>query len=397
MMSQLPKNACIYPFKAAMLQHGIPATPCCRFHSRFLGQGDNENIDAYGASFADIRETMMRNEWHPGCFKCKADEETKGSSMRTEADDLFKDFDAEPKLQYLEITVGRLCNLACYSCGPEFSHTWDKDAVEFDVVTKHKLNLLKNLPQELDLDNIDTSLLKELKHIKVTGGEPFLHRQFVNLVVRLAKEGLAPQIKLEIFTNCTWYPGKLEMDSLLQFKKVKLMASLDGYGGVNELIRYPSKWDKVEGTLDKWIDVREKYSEKKLVIGSATTVNVINAPHMFEYMHWARVHKGILVVLQTVYEPHHLSITHWPDWYKKTLDFTIEQQYKGWNNRAGKLKPAYDLLKRLCQTKTTKHQVKEDKSEKYIDTMVKQFNHRKQNIEDAPLFLEILRYNDRQV
>ena len=102
MMSQLPKNACIYPFKAAMLQHGTPATPCCRFHTRFLGQGDNENIDAYGASFADIRETMMRNEWHPGCFKCKADEKTKGSSMRTEADDLFNDFDPEPKLQYLE-------------------------------------------------------------------------------------------------------------------------------------------------------------------------------------------------------------------------------------------------------------------------------------------------------
>ena len=78
--------------------------------------------------------------------------------------------------------------------------------------------------------------------------------------------------------------------------------------------------------------------------------------------------------------------------YRKTLEFTIEQQYKGWNNRAGKLKPAYDLLKRLCQTRTN-----EDNSKKYIDTMVKQFNHRKQNIEDAPLFLEILRYNDRQI
>ena len=36
---------------------------------------------------------------------------SKGSSMRTEADNFFEVFDNEPKLEYLEITVGRLCNL----------------------------------------------------------------------------------------------------------------------------------------------------------------------------------------------------------------------------------------------------------------------------------------------
>ena len=36
--------------------------------------------------------------------------------MRTEADQFFKDFDDTVRLEYLEITVGRLCNLACH-CG----------------------------------------------------------------------------------------------------------------------------------------------------------------------------------------------------------------------------------------------------------------------------------------
>ena len=84
---------------------------------RFLDDADKENVDAFGATFAYIRETMMRNEWHPGCYKCKADEETKGSSMRTEADEFFDDFTDSVELQYLEITVGRLCNLKCMSCG----------------------------------------------------------------------------------------------------------------------------------------------------------------------------------------------------------------------------------------------------------------------------------------
>ena len=75
--------------------------------------------------FRDIRDTMMRNEWHEGCFKCKADEDAGKTSMRTEADEFFDDFTDTVELQYLEITVGRLCNLACVSC--DWSCTSDDD------------------------------------------------------------------------------------------------------------------------------------------------------------------------------------------------------------------------------------------------------------------------------
>ena len=82
-------------------------------------------------TFREVRETMMRNEWHPGCYKCKADEETKGHSMRTEAGAFFEEFTDKVKLEYLEITVGRKCNLKCMSCGPEYSNKWDTDAIKF--------------------------------------------------------------------------------------------------------------------------------------------------------------------------------------------------------------------------------------------------------------------------
>ena len=51
-MSKLPRNACVYPFKGAMLQHGLPATPCCRFHDRFLEQSDKESINTFESSSA---------------------------------------------------------------------------------------------------------------------------------------------------------------------------------------------------------------------------------------------------------------------------------------------------------------------------------------------------------
>ena len=376
-MSKLPANACAYPFKGAMLMHGVPATPCCRFHNRFLTD----------RGFDEIRETMMRNEWHPGCYKCRADEESKGHSMRTEADEFFDSFDDVVRLEYLEITVGRLCNLACLSCGSDFSHTWDKDELALGISNESKIATLKK-EQEYDLDALDLDKLQHVKYIKVTGGEPFLHRQFLRLIVRLADAGLAPQIEIEIFTNCTWYPQKVEYDALLQFKHIKLSPSIDGYGTTNELLRYPSKWDVIESTLDKWIETR--HTTGRLEIAAATTVSVINAPQMWEFTNWARVHKGINVIYQTVYEPHYMSITHWPKWYKDTLAMIVDQQFSGFNPKGGRFKKAHQLLEKLCATPS-----EQDNSEAYIKELKRVLEHRGQLIDMAPKFASILRHNGR--
>jgi len=376
-LNKLPSNACAYPFKAEMLMHGQPATPCCRFHTRFLK----------GKGFTEIRETMMRNEWHSGCYKCKSDEEVKGSSMRTEADEFFDDFTDTVRLEYLEITVGRLCNLACLSCGADFSHTWDKDALALGINSPAQIEKLKEV-QEYDLDNLDLNDLRHVKFIKVTGGEPFLHRQFLKLITRLADSGLAENIDLEIFTNCTYYPEKkLELDALLKFKRIQLSPSIDGVGTTNDLLRYPSKWDKIEATLDKWIEL--KNATGRLQIATATTVSVINAPQLHEFIHWARVHKGIGVVLQTVYEPHYLSVEHWSNAYRRALDLVVDQQYMGFNKNGGKFESSHKLLKNLCSTVTNAHN---DKTQEYIKELNRILAHRGQDISMAPKFASIVKY-----
>ena len=69
---------------------------------------------------------------------------------------------------------------------------------------------------------------------------------------------------MEIFTNCTWFPPKLEYDALLKFKQIDLSPSIDGVGTTNELLRYPSKWDKIEATLDKWIEFKDATGRLKI-------------------------------------------------------------------------------------------------------------------------------------
>lgn len=390
-MINLPANACAYPFKARMLQHGLPATPCCRFHNRFLSELDKDTV----TPFADIQETMIRNEWHDGCYKCKADEDAGKASMRTEADKFFSDFTTGTDLEYLEITVGRLCNLACITCGPEFSHTWDDDVLALDIESPDYIKNLRKT-QELDLDSLDLELLKNLKHLKVTGGEPFLHRQFLRLVVRLADAGIAENVRIEIFTNCSWYPGKLEMDALVKFKQIRITTSLDGIGIVNDFIRYPSTWEKIESTLDKWIAVRDSFGapyNRKFIVSAAPTVSVLNACYMFEFMHWARVHKQIEVVLQTVYEPNHLSITHWPAWFKTKLQYTVDAQFEGFNNRYDKLKPAHKLITKLCATPSSEL----DKGSEYFHEIKRIATHRKQDLRDLKKFWNLINLEARRI
>jgi organic radical activating enzyme len=380
----LPKNGCAYPFKAAMMMHGTPTTPCCRFHDRFLSEADKNPDDL----FRDIRDTMMRNEWHEGCFKCKADEDAGKTSMRTEADEFFDDFTDNLELQYLEITVGRLCNLACVSCGLEFSHTWDKDSIALDYPNTYKIEHFKKKENsELNLDDLDIQRLKNVRFMKVTGGEPFLHRQFLNLIVRLAESGLSKNIEIEIFTNSTWYPKKVDEDALLTFKKVTITASIDGYGEVNDLLRYPAKWDVVESTLDKWIEMRDNNKDKVEVM-IACTISVINAPQMLEFMVWARSEKYCPVILQTVYEPHYLSISHWPDWFKKGLEYTVDSQFSFDTKKFPyeKRKKPHQLVKKLCKRTGANH----DDSEDFLIEMNRLFELRGQSIDMAPQFKKII-------
>lgn len=358
-----------------MLMHGTPATPCCRFHDRFLSEADKDPDNL----FADIRATMMRNEWHEGCYKCEQDEKNRGMSMRTQADDFFTDFDDAVRLEYLEITVGRLCNLACVTCGFEYSHKWDDDAKALNYPSLWKMEHLKK-NSEYDLDALDLEELKYLKHMKVTGGEPLLHRQFLNLIVRLAESNIAKNIDIEIFTNCTWWPKKVEYDALLQFKSIRITASIDAHNELNTIIRYPAQWDVMESTLDKWILTSKQHEKLEVLI--AGTVSVLNAPIIFDFAYWARQLKRVPLILQPVYEPHEYSLHEWPMWYKELV---LQRFMEGWerlsDNTKTRMKRIHDMMVSLCSVEKDI-----DDSEEYLEKINQLLRHRGQTLEGTEFY-----------
>ena len=65
------------------------------------------------------------------------------------------------------------------------------------------------------------------------------------------------------------------------FKLVQIGISLDGFGNVNNFIRYPSQWSKIENNLLKLDKL-----EGKFYLFIKTTVSVLNIWHLPEFIEY---------------------------------------------------------------------------------------------------------------
>ncbi len=96
----------------------------------------------------------------------------------------------------------------------------------------------------------------------------------------MVEAGYAENIELEYSINLTVFPDKL-WDLWENFKKVVLCCSMDGYGEVNEAIRYPSKWEMVDYNLDMLDSTPDN-----MQIFTSTTISVLNLEHYADFMLW---------------------------------------------------------------------------------------------------------------
>jgi glutamate-1-semialdehyde 2,1-aminomutase len=204
----------------------------------------------------------------------------------------------------------------------------------------------------------------------------------MSFIVRLANADLASNINIEIFTNGTWYPEKLEHDALMRFKSISITVSLDGIGKLNDIMRYPSKWNDLESTISRWLELCNSHNH--VIINIAPTINVINVAYMYELLEWASTH-GINVITQTVFEPHHLSVTHWPNWFKRNLKELIDNQYQ--DSTAKKFKDMWDLISKMCKNNPLETV---DHSNEYIENIERLNSHRGFTLADTPLFKRLV-------
>ncbi len=310
------KSFCPYMFKGALIQgegNKGHVTPCCRYDWKYSNPNRRANIkDSYTSYWREERKKMVKGQPVEGCWKCIEQESDGNHSMRTKALKSYKfninDHDGfrgpygliddilTKRLEYLEIETGRYCNLKCRSCGPSLSSSWDEDVKNNEQVienffsgNKDKMDSIYSAPNINEtIANMNYDECKYLKELKVTGGEPFLSEPFLQFLSNLVDWDLAKNIKMEIFTNSSFFPKEKFRKLLPEFKSTFINLSLDGIGSKAEFLRKKSKWSIVEKVSKFWEEM--VLENKNVYLCISHTLTIFNVLYYKEFHTWVHSH-----------------------------------------------------------------------------------------------------------
>jgi organic radical activating enzyme len=216
--------------------------------------------------------------------------------------------------EIIDLTVGGDCNLTCSYCCKEFSSAWRRDIVNngsytisdsderFCATDKDRL-LLKISQSELKSTQHYQTLLDEirlnlsnLKKLTVTGGEPLLDNQLIDVLASLE---MPPIVKVEIYTGLGVSQGRFRsfIDKLSKLKNLLLIVSAEGIGQHLEFNRYGNKWNEFDAKI-KLLEQSEIQFQFQSQLSNLT---------VFGYPEFVKYFSQHLVNLTFVYQPHMMA------------------------------------------------------------------------------------------
>lgn len=273
----------------AMLKHGITVgplgnvRPCCKFDNKNLDRDFNSDWRTTFDEFAKRSET----QWLEECKECQIAEQEGKHSFRQFANDTLGDI--EHGIGYWDLKINNTCNYACVMCDPTSSNKWMQQVeqngeLDWPPYIKNSVKYKRSSWYKDFMPNIQEQLW-DAKHIKFTGGEPFLIPQVQEIISWLYDNDISPGVELSIITN-----GSHEIESDLEeqlatFKHVHLMVSIDGIGNRFEYIRKNSCWNIVESNIEQFIDIAKE--TKNMTVSANFLPMALNAACQEETKQWA--------------------------------------------------------------------------------------------------------------
>ena len=261
-------------------------SPCC--HVKYYKENGSWQDQNWGKFDPDLgilsehhkqaREQMRRGERVSLCEVCYRREDLGNTSPRldylADSENSDVDYDSEPtSIKTMDIKFNNTCNLGCRMCDPSSSSYLNKD-LSF-IPQQDRINKEETFDQFDDADKklamSKMYIAKGLSEFKTTGGEPFLQKQFIELVDWCLANGYNKDLKMKLTTNLLMLNEKL-MKKLIQFKHLHITVSCDGTGSVYEYIRYPAKWENFQRAFD----VLQKYNQTNVSMNMASILQIYN-------------------------------------------------------------------------------------------------------------------------
>lgn len=313
---------CIMPFISVMLNTDGKMRYCCIAsgpsafardeNNNALLVGKNSISDAWNSEvFKKARQDMLEGNLVDACKHCYKQETLNVPSYRTRMTDEWKNRLGEKFYEYikaavendntiklppvyLDLRLGNLCNLKCRMCNPFNSSQIAKEhfkIIEEDDTYKQVWsdqfgpNPLFLKDQQLDFDtnfmwNDIISMIPNLTKVYMTGGEPTLINNNYRFMEEIISAGYQNQIELFFNINCTNVTDKF-VSLVSKFPKIQINCSIDGYKEVNDYIRSPSKWEKIDENFQKLAQTTNIRLDVSPVI---QVYNVLDCHNMLHYV-----------------------------------------------------------------------------------------------------------------
>ena len=304
-MKELSKTFCVYPWVHQMVETNGDVKLCCIAESPTQKEsGQHMNINKHKLSelwndpyMQSVRQRMLEGKQVKDCGQCMRKEREGEKSMRqiinpgwqVDNADLF----VKTLPKYLDLRFGNLCNLRCRMCTGMYSSELGQ---ELESIRQTNKDFQKMYPDSLEYPVYDWSndqtfwsdLEKYIPYIEIiylTGGEPTLVQGNYDFLQKLIDVGVSKNIVITFNTNVTNFQQRF-LDIIGHFAKVRLALSIDGTGGVQEYIRFPSKWKAIQNNIQKLLE-HVKDADNKFELSFAPAISILNVANFNDYINWS--------------------------------------------------------------------------------------------------------------
>jgi sulfatase maturation enzyme AslB (radical SAM superfamily) len=253
------------------------AQHCCIKHDYF--KIDPATSYWNDKNFIPLREKNKSGIWDAGCLQCKSLEDSGYESFRTGMNQglgIYPRTDLSGPSR-IDLSFDTGCNLACRTCGPRYSTSWQKYLGLPITAPHHKDQVIAAL-QQLDLTN--------LRMLVFAGGETLLGQQYWEVAEWLADNvpNAQQQLTLCFQTNGT-QPIQVRNHSIIEkFFLVRLHVSLDGIGPRFEYLRWPASWSQV---TDNLMTLRQNAPSNVMFLVEET-ISIFNLAYLNELDSWVK-------------------------------------------------------------------------------------------------------------
>lgn len=290
----------------------------------------------------DLRLKLLNGEWPELCRRCEVTETLGGSSRRIvelnnyagKTEEMIAstaaDGSTSTKVTSVDYRLGNVCNLQCRMCNPRSTKLWIRDWN--NLKEGNEIFSDETMESYTKYDWVDSQSLVDdferkapnLEHIHFAGGEPLIVPQMSKILRKCVESGNAGNITLTYNTNLTVLPESV-LSLWKHFKQIKILASVDAYGALNDYIRPPSRWEIIDRNLRFIEEHHETYRITECLI--STTVQALNILSLPELYHYLGQFKFIVRVpnLINLHFPYYMQTSVLPVQLKKLARVQLEQ------------------------------------------------------------------------